>query len=281
MSRAAVSGEFIAGPRGPVFVLARAPLGMPRSCVLVVPPFAEEMNKCRRMVTEVGLGLAGQGVATVVPDLYGTGDSAGDFADATWEAWQGDIKRTMEWSAERGCPVSGILAIRLGCALAAAVQSSGDATPLMRSVLWQPVFDGGRYLSQFLRLRLAANMVGGEKESLAELRAKLISGSVLQVAGYGLSGRLASELDAVVTPARLPRSLGDVVWMEIVRDSGSALPEPSMCLVRNTSREDGQVQVQGHVGEPFWMSTEIVVHREIVTETINFLAGSPRRAAGT
>ena len=151
----------------------------------------------------------------------------------------------------------------------------------MRSVLWQPVFDGGRYLSQFLRLRLAANMVGGEKESLAELRAKLISGSVLQVAGYGLSGRLASELDAVVTPARLPRSLGDVVWMEIVRDSGSALPEPSMCLVRNTSREDGQVQVQGHVGEPFWMSTEIVVHREIVTETINFLAGSPRRAAGT
>ena len=53
MSRRSVSGQFIDGAKGPIFVLAREPAAGVRGCVLVVPPFAEEMNKCRRMVTEV------------------------------------------------------------------------------------------------------------------------------------------------------------------------------------------------------------------------------------
>ena len=79
MSRTTFSGEFVAGTKGPIFVLLRKPLVPPRGCVLVVPPFAEEMNKCRRMVTELAIRLAEQGIATLQPDFYGTGDSAGDF----------------------------------------------------------------------------------------------------------------------------------------------------------------------------------------------------------
>jgi hypothetical protein len=55
---ARLTGHFIAGPKGPIFVLLREPPDASRGCVIVVPPFAEEMNKCRRMVTEVAVGLA-------------------------------------------------------------------------------------------------------------------------------------------------------------------------------------------------------------------------------
>ena len=95
----------------------------------------------------------------MLPDLYGTGDSGGDFADASWDVWQSDIARTARWCAERGWPVQGVLAIRLGCALAVAAMASGGLPPVARSVLWQPIFDGRRFLAQFLRLRIAANLM--------------------------------------------------------------------------------------------------------------------------
>ena len=66
----------------------------------MVPPFAEEMNKCRPMVTEVALGLAESGIASIVPDLYGTGDSGGDFSEGDWETWQGPAP-SKPYNAER------------------------------------------------------------------------------------------------------------------------------------------------------------------------------------
>jgi hypothetical protein len=47
-----------------------------------VPPFAEEMNKSRRMIAEVGRRLEGSGVGMLLVDLFGTGDSEGEFAQA-------------------------------------------------------------------------------------------------------------------------------------------------------------------------------------------------------
>ena len=98
MRPARISGHFVQSGKGPIFVLRRVPVGPVAGTVLVVPPFAEEMNKCRRIVTEVALGLADRGVATLVPDLHGTGDSAGDFAEADWATWCGNLADAVEWS---------------------------------------------------------------------------------------------------------------------------------------------------------------------------------------
>lgn len=277
MSGSTVSGHFVEGTKGPIFVLARTPASGSCGSVLVVPPFAEEMNKCRRMVTEASLGLAVRGVATVVPDLYGTGDSAGDFSDATWETWRGDLARTAEWSAQRGCPVTGILAIRLGCALAADAMAGGALPAVARSVLWQPVFDGARFLTQFLRLRVAANLMDDQRESVSGLRARLKAGEVLEVAGYGLSGQLATELESLVFSDGLPGQLGAIAWLEIAMDAGAPLPAPSRHVIDRTRLGGGHVLAQGVAGEPFWASTEIVVQPAFVAGTVTYLADEPLR----
>jgi len=72
-----MNSYFISGSVGPCFVSVYLPK-TPATCwVLHFPPFAEEMNKCRAMVSAQARELANIGVAVVVPDLYGTGDSAG------------------------------------------------------------------------------------------------------------------------------------------------------------------------------------------------------------
>lgn len=114
-----LSAHYVQGSRGKIFILLRQP-PRPKSAVLVVPPFAEEMNKSRTMLTRLSRALALRGVATVVPDLYGTGDSEGDFAEASWEIWQDDLQCASAWCMSRGIAVSGLLAIRFGAALAIA-----------------------------------------------------------------------------------------------------------------------------------------------------------------
>ncbi len=160
------------------------------------------------MVTEVALGLAGRGVATLVPDLYGTGDSEGDFADADWATWRNNLGGAVQWSAAQGHTVSGLLAIRLGAALAVGAQAAGLLPNVTRTVLWHPVFDGARALGQFLRLRTAANMISGSRESATDLKARLAQGETIEVAGYGLGGRLAADLESVATPSMLAADPG-------------------------------------------------------------------------
>ena len=271
MSRSNVSGHFLAGAKGQIFVLLRRPVTAPVGCVLVVPPFAEEMNKCRRMTTEVALGLEARGIATVVPDLYGTGDSGGEFAEADWVTWQGDLATVARWCADRGMAITALLAVRLGCALAISIASDPGLGRVTRSALWQPALDGGRILGQFLRLRTAASLMDDRKETVSELRTRLEHGDVVEVAGYGLSGRLAADLEAVKAPARLPASFGEIGWMEVVREPGAALPTPSVQVIDRTRESGGRIADSSFPGEPFWSSTEIVVNRDMVAATIAFL----------
>ena len=273
-ARDQVAGHFVDGAKGPLFVLVRQPLRTTAdSCVLVVPPFAEEMNKARRMVTVLSQGLASRGLATVIPDLYGTGDSAGDFADADWGCWLTDIERVSTWCRQRDLTLSGVLAIRLGAALLAAAVSQRAMPAVRRTAPWQPVFDGPRFLTQFLRLRVAASMMERDRsESVPELRGRLKNGDALEVAGYALSGKLAAGLDAMAPPAQLPQQMGRVQWIEVIRDSSAPLPTPAMNLIGRSRSGGVEVETRTFVGEPFWASTEIVCHSEIVEATSCFLA---------
>jgi len=68
---------FLEGSRGQICtVMCRRAVGS-GSTVLIAPPFGEEMNKTRKMLTEVAGALQVRGVATLVVDLHGAGDSAG------------------------------------------------------------------------------------------------------------------------------------------------------------------------------------------------------------
>lgn len=272
-TRVSVSGHYIHGDAGPLFVLLREPPGARRG-VLVVPPFAEEMNKCRRMVTELAHRLVHRGLAVVVPDLFGTGDSGGDFSDGSWECWQRDIRSVLRWCETRSIESYGLLAIRLGAALAASAMSSYKVRSFDRTVLWQPVFGGSRYLGQFLRLRIAASISSDQqRETVSGLRERLANGDTLEVAGYRISGRLAAELELVEAPLDLPAGFGAVHWLEIQRDDAVPVSMSITRLIESSRRTGGAAELHIVRGEPFWASTEVVLNKQLLDSSILAFCG--------
>jgi exosortase A-associated hydrolase 2 len=267
-----LSGHFIEGSRGRLFVSLRRPAEPHGSCVLVVPPFAEEMNKCRRMVALAAQGLADRGIAVAIPDLFGTGDSEGDFGEASWSAWVDDLRVAREWLGQQGLNVSGLLCVRLGAALAVEALHSDALPPVSRTVLWQPVLDGGRFLNQFLRLRIAATfMTGGRKETTAGLRASIASGEQVEVAGYALGALLVAQIDALRVPKGLPVGAGRVAWYETVREASDPMSALSRQMAEAALACGSSFETEGFTGEPFWNSTEVVVIPDFVARTVAML----------
>jgi exosortase A-associated hydrolase 2 len=265
--------SFIDGRRGRIFVLLRRPQTQPvRDTVLIVAPFAEEMNKSRRLLADTTQALVAAGIATVTVDFYGTGDSGGEFRDADWECWQDDLARTARWAAEQGSPVTALLCVRLGCILGA--RAARDIGGIRRTVFWQPVTHGERFLTQFLRLRVAASMMESkEGESVGQLRARLAQGETIEVAGYELSPALVAQIDRLQLVPELGPHLGELQWMEVVRDAEGTLPAATAALLQQALAAGISPAVSRIVSEPFWSSVEIVRSAELTRASAAALAG--------
>lgn len=272
MSKVDIDARFIDGQRGRLFVLLRHPAKLGGGpCVLLVPPFAEEMNKSRRMLSELATVLAARGAATLLADPYGTGDSEGDLRDADWNVWRDDLARAAWWARGTGWPVTGLLGVRLGCLLAAQL-APGLAPAVERTVFWQPVTSGERYLTQFLRLRVAASMMEDRKETVAELRARLSAGETLEVAGYELAAGLARQIDAIALQTALTRAVGQLTWIEVTRDAAAPLPAAAGRAIEACSALSIPIEPTTAAGEPFWSTTEIVTVPELVSITADRFA---------
>lgn len=275
MSRPAIEARFIDGQRGRVFVLLKTPPDLRSGrCVLVVPPFAEEMNKSRALFADLAHSLANQGVATLLVDLYGTGDSEGEFRDADRLLWCDDLQRSIRWAASQGWAPTSMVAVRLGCILGAeAVRGIGIS--LEATVLWQPVLDGKRFLTQFLRLRVAASMMSSTgRESAEQLRALLRDGRILEVAGYEVTPALADQLETMILAAEIGSALGRVHWLELVRDVEGSVTPASQAAIDSVRGRGIDVRSATVLGEPFWSSTEIVRNDALIARTVQALSGT-------
>lgn len=282
MNREALSGEFVGTAGRRIFLLLREPAVADgnRGSVLVIPPFGEEMNKSRRMITETAQRLCESGIAVIVPDLFGTGDSEGEFREAEVNRWVEDLATACKHAESRAMPVKAIVAVRLGCALAVAAQRSGALPAVEASAWWQPVLDGKRHVAQFLRLRVAGgSMRGDAPETVDELRQRSAAGETLTVAGYELSPSLVTGLEGL-TVDTLPAGSGRLHWFEIVRDAAAAAPLPATRFVEKARNGGSQVSLMTVAGEPFWASTEIVRIQALVEQTACALAGEAVRNEG-
>jgi exosortase A-associated hydrolase 2 len=268
LSAGRLHAGFVSSGRGRIFVTARL-VGTRSPGVLVVPAFAEEMNKSRRMITELAIALASRGVSTIIPDLYGTGDSEGEFADATVAHWLDDLEAVTAWSGQLGIEIRSILGVRFGGLLASEFVRK-RRIGMQRCVFWQPIVDGARMLDQFLRLRVAAQMLGGTKESVAGLREALRNGRV-EVAGYELSAELVAGVDALKLTAEGARLLGCIEWVELLRSAETPVGAPSVRAIDALKAAGCEVTLHTETGEPFWMSTEIVTSPAVVAASVDVL----------
>lgn len=246
---------FIDGPAGPLFTTYYPPEnGVDYGDVIFVPPFAEELNRSRHMIAKTARTLAASGWGVLVLDLYGTGDSSGEFADARWDIWQKDILAARQWLLDQGRPAPGLWAMRTGCLLVHDLLT--DELDWPHVLFWQPVPQGKTFLTQFLRVALAASMTtdGKASSTASTLRAELAAGNVLEIAGYQIHPDLATALEAA-TLSPIAGWTGHMHWLEV----SNTAPEPSPGFKRAVSGwyEAGvSVNAQAIAGPQFWMLQE-------------------------
>lgn len=233
--------------------------GVLRGRVVHVQALGEEMNKSRRMAALQARALSAAGFSVLQMDLFGCGDSDGDFGDAAWSDWIADVKLACTWlrardDAHRQAPLW-LWGQRVGCLLAAEAGAQVDET--CNYCFWQPVAAGKSALQQWLRLKLAAGMVGGgAKGQMDEMRQQLAQGRAVELGGYLLSPGLASGLEA----ARLapPAGGGELAWFELSTRADAQQFSPVSEQTLQQWRQAGyRTQSQLVPGPSFWQTTEI------------------------
>jgi len=248
--------------------LFHAPAGAARSKILYLHPFAEEMNKSRRMAALACRALAEAGHAVLQIDLRGCGDSSADFGDASWADWQADVQlglAALDARVPDDLP-TWLWSLRAGCLLAV-----GDWGRPVNHLFWQPMVRGKLALQQFLRLKLAADMASGaDKGAMEQMKTDLAAGRSVEVAGYTLGPALASGLEAAeLAPTGRP---GRVEWLELsAREDASLLPasEPPIKRWQGTG---WQVCAQVVRGPAFWATGEIEVAPALIDRTVEALS---------
>lgn len=151
---------FLFGPASRrLFGLLHAPPAdlAPRHGVVLCNPFGQEAVRAHRLLRVLAERLARGGHAVLRFDYHGTGDSPGDDLDADLDGWAADVREAdRELCVRTGAGATAWVGMRLGATLA--LRAAREAPRhLRRLVLWDPVFDGARYL-EFLRQRHVASL---------------------------------------------------------------------------------------------------------------------------
>jgi exosortase A-associated hydrolase 2 len=256
------------------FCLFHPPVGHCRGAVLYVHPFAEEMNRSRRMAALQARALARLGYGVLQIDLYGCGDSSGDFGNARWGIWKDDLARASAWlDARLGQPLT-LWGLRLGALLA--LDYAREARSPLRSVLlWQPVTKGSAYLTQFLRLRMAGDLLGdgAAQAGTGAMREALHAGTTIEIAGYDLAPELAAALDAL-DPLDAMTPPCPVHWFEALGAAGQTLPAGAARTSAAWRERGVDLRLHAMHCPPFWTTPEITVSQEWLDATSALMRGS-------
>lgn len=252
--------------RGQRLALHHRPARNARGVVVYVHPFAEEMNKSRRMAALQSRALAAAGYAVLQIDLLGCGDSSGDFGDASWDDWVADIVGAVDWVRERHDAPLTLWGLRAGCLLAAAAAQRIDVPADF--LFWQPATAGKLVLQQLLRLRLAAEMEGsGARGLMASLRTDLAAGEAVDVAGYRIAPALAAGLEAAtLAPPVSYRT--HVAWLEVSSRADTPLLPASTAAVARWQEAGHRSTAEVVQGPAFWQTAEIEEAPELIGTTV-------------
>lgn len=246
------------------------PVSPVRGIVVHLPAFAEEMNRCRRMVAVQARELARIGYAVLLIDLLGCGDSSGESGDASWSDWLADAELAIGWMRSRWEAPLWLWGLRAGCLLAAEVAARHANASLL---LWQPPATGRSVLQSFLRLKAAGLLAagdGGGKRVVDELRQQLAEGRPIEVAGYVISADLALGLErAVLDPGE--GGGRPAAWLEITARDNPALLPASLPVLQRLTQRGWSVRTEAVKGPSFWQTTETEVAPQLVAASLQSL----------
>ena len=261
---------FLDAAFGQRFCMVHRPAGKPRGLILHLHPFAEELNKTRRMSALGARTFADEGWLVLQIDLLGCGDSSGDFADASWSGWLADVSLGTQWLRAQSSGPLLLWGVRAGALLATSWLCAGSQAEGL--LLWQPVASGRLHLQQFLRLHSVSQMLGDSNAgvSVSRLRDELAAGRVVEVAGYGVSPALGSGLEAATMS--LPATFQGMV--HVLELSGAETLTSSAAvqlLAADWSKVGVEARCETLRGPAFWTTQEIVEVPELIHQSCKAL----------
>lgn len=246
-SLAKLEAEYVIGGQG-AWLITRwlSQSSSNETALFIVPPFAEEMNCCRRNFARLAFMLADLGIDCFLPDFYGSGDSSGDFQDISLQQWQQDTLNFLPRLA--GYRQVHLLGCRFGAALLLDWLSQIEhiVSPGLL-LLWQPQLDTGRFWQQLLRLQQFSD-------------ADSTSKTTLHVAGYPIPLRLQAESSAL--KPQLPADLSRLTWFE------STLTGQPTAATAKLIQTSPALRIQTVVGQPYWLSQEPVDTDALLEATV-------------
>ncbi len=259
-----ISPGFLKAEHGYRHVIEYLPTsGSTKEFVIMAPPFAEEMNRARRTLHLLGKRLAEIGIGSILIDLFGTGDSSGNFAQANWNCWLEDLALARAWATSRG-RIKAVLGLRFGALLAAALQRKNPADKL---ILWQPMMQGREQLTDFLRLRRLADQFSGHGpvRSRHDLEAALLRGESIHAAGYELSGSLAGSIFGIELTSLLEGISGPVHVLTV--GSKTQATQPAAHPLAKLAAQESHIDFKTMPGPRFWNTLETITAPALLDET--------------
>lgn len=240
------------GDTHPAFFLQFRPRVIPRALVIYLPPFGEEMNRCRSLVAQQARWFARRGISCALLDFYGTGESQGNLSDATLAIWRQNIDDLVQLLLpSHSCPLY-LWGCRLGALL---VLDYVDRRPgaAAKVLLWQPVTSGSTFVNQLLRQRTAALIQKGERgETTADMKVRLAAGELIEVAGYQLGGGLITALDQLGIGSLQGAAHSTIFWLEQGDKDHTSLSPRVLRSVDQLKESGARVKLGTFSGDPVW-----------------------------
>ncbi len=251
-----LSAEYIRGQQGHWLLTKwRANAATQPQLLLLLPPFAEEMNCVRRHYAALGRQAAAAGIDVCLMDFYGTGDSEGQFADSSVALWQADC---LQWLAT----LSGYSQLHLlGCRFSAALlldwlpaiqhQLAAQHICVGKVLLWQPMLQMDKFWQQLRRQQQLSGQQAAD-----------------EVAGYAMPAGLQAESQSLQT--HISRLQGfDVLWLE-AQLSGQLSPASQRLL-----KACPDIRHQTLSLPPYWLEQELLDCSALISASHHFLTERP------
>jgi len=237
--------------------------------ILILPPFAEEMNKSRRMLSQQANLLAAQGYTVLQFDLYGTGDSDGDFAEVTWDIWRENIARIIAWLNSQRVTQLIVLALRMGALLLDFLKQNTEVN-IECILLWQPVTNGELLMNQFYRLKLASDMMGdpASRVSLKDIKADLAANKPVEIAGYMLNPEFSLALSTQKLDSFFVEDCPRIEWFELIASAERSILPASQRVIDKGREKGCAINVHCIVGAQFWTTAELTDVKALHDKTL-------------
>lgn len=258
---------YLNSPHGKLFAIYHPPQVdyVPRECFLYIQPFGEEMNRCRQMVALQAREFSKLGYGCLLLDLYGTGDSDGEYQDGNWDIYLADLHTGLQWLAAEGYDSVRLWAIRHGALLA--LDLARTLTTPCKLLFWQPVLNGKTAVTQILRIALAGSLSDENKISMGELRKLIQENATIELSGYETAGSLLATFETKhVSDFNNTPNL-EIQWFEVLASTEQNRTKESIQVEQLWKNACTPIHYETVIGPAFWQVWERVVADNLITKT--------------